>query len=193
MQVTIRKEEGYELALYGLSLSFKDRIILFEDWWTPERFARMKDLAVINAPKAGGHNKFLESITVWCDIEMPRFWWQEFDTYRVGTSKQSESSMHCLIKRDLTPYDFDGETIDLDYLQKLNSMPRETKDDLIILKRMLPEGYLQRRLVNTNYQVFRNIIKQRYNHTLIHWQFFIDKILSQVLHPELLPNKKGEG
>ena len=54
----------------------------------------------------GGHNKFLESIVVWIDITAPRYFWSQFDTYRVGTSKQSESTMHTIMKRHLTKDDF---------------------------------------------------------------------------------------
>ncbi|MCK9240314.1 hypothetical protein [Desulfocurvus sp.] len=50
------------------------------------------------APLDKGHNKVLESMCVWLDVRMPRYWWQEFDTYRVGVTKQSESTMHILIR-----------------------------------------------------------------------------------------------
>ena len=56
--------------------------------------------------KGGGHDKFLESIQVWFVMDMPRYFWQEFDTYRVGGSKQSESTMYTLGKRKLSTSDF---------------------------------------------------------------------------------------
>ena len=98
MKVKVLEEAGYEWALLGLSKSFKDRAIPHEDWWTYERFEKLNKTAKGMAFNDGGHNKFLESIVVWLDIEAPRGWWQEFDTYRVGTTKQSESTIHTIAK-----------------------------------------------------------------------------------------------
>lgn len=47
--------------------------------------------------KDGGHNKFLESVILWLDVNAPLYWWTEADTYRLST-KQSESTMHTLEK-----------------------------------------------------------------------------------------------
>ena len=60
------------------------------------------------------------------------------------------------------------------------------KGDITLLKLALPEGFLQRRLVCTNYKVLRNIIAQRTGHRLKFWQQFIDDVIAQVDHPELL-------
>ena len=62
----------------------------------------------------------------------------------------------------------------------------EAKGDINNLKMNLPEGFLQRRLVCTNYKVLRNIIAQRTGHRLKWWQAFVDEVVSQVQHPELL-------
>lgn len=90
MKIDVLFEAGYEQALYGLSLSFKDRSISRKTWWTADRFSSMRKLASKLYKMDGGHNKFLESIVVWLDVEASRAWWQEFDTYRIGTTKQSE-------------------------------------------------------------------------------------------------------
>ena len=50
--------------------------------------------------KAGNeHMKFMRQIQVWTDITMPRYWWSEFDTYKVGTSANSTSTMHKLFNK----------------------------------------------------------------------------------------------
>ena len=50
--------------------------------------------------KAGNeHMKFMRQIQVWADITMPRYWWSEFDTYKVGTSANSTSTMHKLFNK----------------------------------------------------------------------------------------------
>ena len=87
MKLTVLKESGFEEALLGLSLSFDS-----------EPSKRVADKL---AWKGGGESKFLESIVVWIDLDAPRYWWAQFDTYRVGISKQSESSIHTLMRRAL--------------------------------------------------------------------------------------------
>ena len=131
--------------------------------------------------KDGGHNKFLESIVVWLDIHAPRYWWQQFDTYRVGMTKQSSSTVHTLLQDVLTQYDF-VEPIPQDFLWQLNNYIE--RDQLLTVKAMLPEGFLQRRICCTNYQTLRRIIKQRQNHKLPEWQRFSTAILLQIDHKE---------
>lgn len=187
MQVKILREEGYELALRGMAYSFKDRAEPVDEWWVAKQ-ERAHQRAPKLAPMDGGHNKFLESIVLWVDVEAPRSFWQEFDTYRVGTTKQSESTMHTLSKREPLDEDFeDGTSIKM--IDAFKAVWHEAKGDITVLKENLPEGFLQRRLVCTNYKVIRNIIFQRDNHRYKRWQTFIDAIKVQVEHPELLSEK----
>ena len=184
MKVDIIEEAGHEWALYGMALSYKDRKLNPEDWWPSQR-AKAEKRAVILAGKAGGHNKFLESICVWLDIEAPRAWWSEMDTYRVGTTKQSESTMHTLSKRPPERDDFEEGTDDYQ-IQGFIVLWEQVKSDIHRLKMNLPEGFLQRRVICTNYKVLRNIIWQREGHRLKLWQTFIDEVLVQAEHPEYL-------
>lgn len=179
MQVEVIKEEGYEEALYGLSLSFKDRSVSFQDWWTEERFSKMEKVAKALAHKDGGHNKFLRQIQLWVDIEAPRCWWSEFDTYKVGTVAQSESTMHTLSKREPAVGDFEEGTHP-DTILAFKTAWKASQGDITALKMNLPEGFLQRRLVTMNYQTLREIVRQREGHRLKQWQIFIDEMLAQV-------------
>ena len=62
--------------------------------------------------KAGNdHGKFLRMINVTLDITAPRFWWTEFDTYRVGVEKNSCSTMHTIHKKPFDREDFSIEHI----------------------------------------------------------------------------------
>ena len=131
-----------------------------------------------------GRAKFLESIVMWIDINAPRYWWSEFDTYRVGTSKQSESTMHTL-KKELLTHDNFEEPIDESYLTHLNELIAFGAD-IGKLKNALPEGFLQRRIVCTNYKVLRNMIKQREQHRLKQWRYFCNIILETCHHKEFL-------
>ena len=56
----------------------------------------------------------------------------------------------------------------------------------------LPSGFLECRVVNTNYKVLQNIIFQRQNHRSQKWNIFIEQLLKQLQHPEFLVNNQGE-
>ena len=197
MKVKVLKEAGYEEALYGMSLSFKDRSISKEDWWTEDRFEKLCKKSEVQHKMDGGHNKFLESIQMWIELEAPRGFWQEYDTYRVGVSKQSDSSMHTIQKRLLTADDFepgtDSRAIDIlneiltEVTDNFSTKGRLTGEALQKVKWNIPEGFLQNRVVCLNYKVLRAMILQRHDHKLSQWQIFIDNVRDQCAHPELLP------
>ena len=53
--------------------------------------------------KAGTPNdKFLRQIFVSVDITAPLYWWKEMDTYKVGTTANSTSTMHKLASTPIT-------------------------------------------------------------------------------------------
>ena len=218
MQVKVLREAGYEEALLGLSLSFYDHKIPLVDWnvldvkyavnplehhrsivkndwyfWTDKKYQRAAHRAKALAFKGGGHNKFLESITVWLYIQAPRCWWSEYDTYRVGMTKNSSSTMHTLDKRETEPLiDYEHGT-SFKAIEEFNNCLRLYKDpmspiyrDITRLKLNLPEGFLQERQVTTNYMTLQNILNQREGHRLRFWNTHRDELLAQLSYPELL-------
>ena len=62
------------------------------------------DLDLAQRLIAGGqpHRKFLRQIMVSVDITAPLYWWKEFDTYKVGTTANSTSTMHKLASTPIT-------------------------------------------------------------------------------------------
>jgi len=188
-------EEGYEFALYGLSLSFAEEGTALTGW-DEQKMEQMKRLAPKQAHRDGGHNKFLESMITWFHIRAPRGWWQEYDTYRLET-KQSASTMHTIQKRGLTPKDYEEGTdhrmIDLFneiLFQETEGFTsgRLSGNQLQHVKWSLPEGYLQTRQVRISYKTLRGMILQRKTHRLEQWQFFLTEALRQVDHQDLLPS-----
>ena len=171
MKIQILKEYGYIESLLGLSLNKNSDI------------EKMTEVARRLSNKDAGHNKFLESIFVWVDLTAPRYFWQEFDTYRVGISKQSESTIHTGKKKILKQEDF-VTPIPENYLELLNEI--RLSGDLQYLKALLPEGFLQRRLVCMNYKCLRNIYQQRKNHTLLEWKEFCAFFEKNLEHFEFL-------
>ena len=75
------------------------------------------------------------------------------------------------------------ETIDV-MVDLALSLDEDRYSKLHRLKRMLPEGFLQRRIMCCNYKVLRNMIQQRFMDPFMHWRKFIQQIISHVEHPE---------
>lgn len=69
------------------------------------------DLSLMRRLAAAGsdHRKFMRMITVYADIIAPRYWWTEYDTYKVGTVANSCSTMHKIADKEFTLDDFSYE------------------------------------------------------------------------------------
>lgn len=133
--------------------------------------------------KAGSdHSKFMRMINVTIDITAPLYWWKEFDTYKVGTVRNSCSTMHKIADKEFTLDDFSHEHLlecgfnnSLIYvIQCLNSWREkylETKDKKYWWQmiQLLPSSYNQRATVQLNYAVLRNMYHSRKNHKLDEW------------------------
>lgn len=190
MNVNKIEEAGYQSALLGVSYNKKQPV------------DKMAPVAEKLAFYDGGHNKFLESIIVWLEVQGPRYWWQEADTFRLST-KQSESTMHTL-KKELLEVNMSDTGAVADYLAEnfeqgscsvdtLAYIQRAVADDdLVEIKKRLPEGFLQKRLWCMSYKTLRNVILQRRNHRLPHWKSFVKQVLALVEHPELLPGLRDK-
>lgn len=183
MKVEVLAEHGYDIALKGMSYSFMDNNEDTDEWW-PEQRIKAQKRSLLLAGKGGGHNKFLESIMVWVDINASRAFWQEFDTYRIGVTKQSTSTMHKLEKRRPTYEDFEPTTS----IRIIDTFIEiwDTKPGILELKHNLPEGYLQRRIVCLNYMSIRNIYHQRLRHRYYLWGTMLGSLVSQLEHPGLI-------
>jgi len=169
---------GFDRAMRGLARSYNQ---------SPES---MPEVALKLGPKDLGHNKFLESIVVWMEIEAPRFWWSEFDTYRgdlddmKGITKQSDSTMHTLKRQPLEQSNFEYGILQ-EYLIYLNKQIKANQP-IELLKNDLPDGFLQGRTVCCSYKVLRNIILQRWNHKLPQWKYFCSEVYDNLSHNHYL-------
>lgn len=150
------------------------------------RVVGMNDRALMKKlVKAGAdHAKFMRMINVTMDITAPLYWFKEYDTYKVGTVANSCSTMHKIADKEFTASDFSCEHLlaeNVVYfgktLERLNSARRnflETndKDYWWQMIQLLPSGYNQKRTVQLNYAVLRNIYHARKNHKLDEWRDF---------------------
>ena len=159
------------------------------------------------------HRKFLRQIMVSVDITAPLYWWKEFDTYKVGTTANSTSTMHKLASTpitkdcfemddycgDLVYFTYDGDSL-IDYtvndimnniiedLEQLRQKYNETKDKRYWkeLIRWLPNGWLQTRTVTMNYENLRSMYHQREYHKLSEWHQFCEWVAELPYAKELI-------
>jgi thymidylate synthase ThyX len=179
MKTIILEESGHEWAMLGLSLNKNQPV------------HKMHKVADKLAKVDGGHNKLLEHITVVLDITAPRYFWSEFDTYRVGISKNSESTMHTLVRQGLCPQHFEAGDVMDEVLRELNHLigayevatPEYREEICLKIKRKLPEGFLQRRIVTTNYKTLRNMYWRRAEHRLPEWRSFCKHLVDNLKEP----------
>ena len=189
---------GWEAAIRGMrnpmnswdkSDSYENYTVTYEDY-SEIRFPYYRvgagDLSLMKKlVKAGtDHSKFMRMINVTFDITAPLYWWKEFDTYKVGTVRNSCSTMHKVTSKEFTLDDFSHEQLtDL----AIERWLEPTIEGLNIARQMyiekdgkskaawwqiiqlLPSSYNQRATIQLNYAVLRNIYHSRKNHKLDEW------------------------
>lgn len=161
------------------------------------------------------HSKFMRQIFTSVDITAPLYWWKEADTYKVGTTANSTSTMHKLTSKPFEKSDFEfdlgtdlkvdsivprmggkyGQLFYSDFQEDLIDMCEffrkrfvETKDKRYwrALVQILPNAYLQTRTWTANYAILRNIYFQRKDHKLQEWHQFCDWIKKLPYSKELI-------
>lgn len=151
--------------------------------------------------KAGDeHRKYLRQIFVSFDITAPLYFFKEFDTYKVGTTSNSCSTMHKIHSKEFTLEDFSHEhlfgnpderdvdeaigilNLTIDMLNRYREEYIRTKDKDIWwqLIQLLPSSYNQRRTITMSYENVVNILKQRSNHKLDEWRDFCEIMRSEL-------------
>ena len=185
---------GFEAAIRGMrnpmnSWSRSDsncKTIIRDNGKYVEDFIGNNDLKLMKQlAKAGSvHAKYRRMITVTCDITAPMFWWAEYDTYKVGTVRNSCSKMHKIHSQELLNEDFSCEgcreigswaTLCFVTVQntcnKLRQKYNETKEKKYwrALIELLPESYNQRATVQLNYEVLAGMYYWRKDHKLDAW------------------------
>ena len=159
------------------------------------------DMGLAKRLIAGGseHRKFLRQIFVTVDITAPLYYFKEFDTYRIGVTENSTSTMHKLASTPITldcfelgDYSPELDMIDdvplglrvdsfIDDLEQMRQKYLMTNDKRYWkeLVRWLPNGWVQTRTVTMNYENLLSMYHQRRNHKLTEWSIdFINFIKS---------------
>lgn len=146
------------------------------------------------------HRKFMRMIVVYADVTAPLYWWKEFDTYKVGTVRNSCSTMHKIQDKEFTIDDFSHEhltgatdslwvnadgrdfmcsawdfcQITCDVLNHYRELYLETKDKKYWWQmiQLLPSSYNQKATLMLNYEVLSNMYHSRKAHKLDEWREF---------------------
>lgn len=203
---------GFEAAIRGMRNPMNSWHKSDSDWCEELKFCRVpietckeiggycignKDLKLMkNLAKAGPvHAKYRRMITVTCDITAPLYWWKEFDTYKVGTVRNSCSTMHKIASKEFTLDDFSCEhlwdtasmnlkdTIDVlntfrNAFNQPHSNGKYKKDCWWQMIQLLPSSYNQRATVQLNYEVLAEMYYWRKDHKLDEWHTFCEWIES---------------
>ena len=180
------------------------------------------DLKLLNnLAKAGSDEaKFRRMIVVYVDITAPMYWWKEADTYKVGTVRNSCSTMHKIHAKEFTLEDFSTEHLTdsaKDEMQNVIDMLNESRewylkydfmrdidkelfDSAIKSKKdlwwqmiqLLPSSYNQQATLMLNYEVLANMYHARKNHKLDEWREFCEMIENLPYSELITVNAEGD-
>jgi len=187
---------GWEAAIRGMRNpmnSWKKIDSVFSPYYAHGVSIGENDLALMKRlVKAGSdHAKFLRMINLTADVTAPLYWWKEFDTYKIGTVANSCSTMHKIADKEFTLDDFSHEHLFapgilecvikelnfyrkcyIDYDERTDNAKPSKKELWWQLVQLLPSSYNQKRTVQLNYAVLRNMYHARRNHKLDEWRDF---------------------
>ena len=136
----------------------------------------------LGTTKSGeGHDNFLKGIIVQFDVSAPLYWWKQAQRYHWFDFISSQSTMHCLLKFDITNQCVTEtnkkilkivEQVKSEYL----AIPDELKEEKIKKWRELvastPCGFVLGASMTTNYQQLKTMYMQRRYHKLKEWHEF---------------------
>lgn len=164
------------------------------------------DLACRLVHAGSDHRKFLRQIIVSVDITAPLYWWKEFDTYKVGTTANSCSTMHKIHSKPFERSDFSCDKMDDGALKLLDTVieymeeqriafceDKTNKQSWFNIIQTLPTSYNQMRTVTLNYENLINIYYARRFHKLDEWHTLCDWIMSLPYAEQLIAVKSESG
>ena len=168
----------------------------------------INDLDLMNRLYKAGteHRKYLRMIITTMDVSCHHAWWAEFDTYKIGTVRNSCSKMHKIHVKEFVADDFSTEGIEecggrtsevfvcvLNELERLRRLFNETHEKKYwrAIIELLPMGYNIKATVQFSYENVMAMIKQRENHKLDEWREFVG-ILKDLPYVREITGKENE-
>ena len=192
----LQNEEGTCMPLDGLCDKYPGFVV------GPNDLGLMKKLY-----KAGPeHRKFMRQLMISMDIESNQPWWLQFDTMKVGITKNSCSKMHKIHVKEFDKEDFScegiiecggmvsdcfGEVLNtLEFLRNTFNATGEKKYWRAMIE-LLPSGYNLRATVTMNYENAVTIIRQRTGHKMFEWNEFV-KVLKDLPYMKEIIGEENE-
>lgn len=184
MKIELIDVRGFIPAIFGMRLSMQsegDSIYFghkkMSDGAKVELIGEEDKALMLKLAKAGdSHGAFMRMIQVWIRLKASRMWWHQWDKYKFqhfmyDVEERSASTMHT-IHKDKLEYTNNVvyEATDLVDILIDAYKNNPTEEQFMMIKENLPEGLLQERIVNLNYQTLRTIYQDRQNHRLPEWK-----------------------
>lgn len=208
-----KSDSHYECREYEKLSEDDHKTYLVDDFTIgPNDFALMKKLVAAGTD----HSKFMRMIHVQCDWEAPLYWWKEADTYKVGTVRNSCSTMNKITEHEFTMDMFSHEhlfdfcpsehhnstdilEITIDHLNAMRKVLNSLDQDDPLRKeywwqiiQLLPSSYNQKATMDLNYQVLRNMYHSRKNHKQDEWRVDFCNWVKTLPYSELITMTKKE-
>jgi hypothetical protein len=172
MEITTYSVQGFYCAAYGARLSYGGTSLakLDSDLATDTLgYADCKLLSKL-IQRGDSHAKAMRMVDVKFRIVANTKFFMQLDQYKVDTVSLSTSTMHTIMKRELTQQDF-STPVEKRYLEYLYFLQRGKEFKLLIDS--LPMSYLYTRVMKLNYQTLRNIYLDRKGHRYDYWEEFL--------------------
>jgi len=185
MRIELIDVRGFIPAIWGMRLSMQSEedSSYLTNIGVAERVGPKDKALMLKLVKAGDFcSAFMRMIQVWVRLKASRMWWRQWDKYKFqhfmyDVEEQSTNIMHIIADDELefaewTPKDVIDSTIDKQtvYRVRKKMIGDEKEEAFFRLEYSLPEGLLQERIVNLNYQTLRIIYQDRQNHRLPEWK-----------------------
>lgn len=170
-------------SVYGLEFAIKAsgnpmRTVINKSSVTDKDISRAVKLGSTQCGQ--GHDNFLKGVIVQMDVTAPLYWWKQAQRYHWFDFVSSQSTMHCLLKFDVTSQCVDHtdkriiniiDEMIKEYLSLENDDPKR-KELWYQIVASLPCGFCLGASMTTNYQQLKTMYNQRKFHKLEEWKIF---------------------
>ena len=179
MNFNIGKTEVYGLEFAVKASGNPMRTVLNREENTEKDYLRAVKLGTTRGGE--GHDNYLKGIVVEFDITAPLYWWKQAQRYHFFEYVSSQSTMHCLLKFDISAQCVEETNEDvLKLVEKIkdeyNLIPDSEKELKYKKWRELvastPCGFCLGATMVTNYQQLKTMYNQRKEHKLVEWREF---------------------
>ena len=179
MNFNIGKTEVYGLEFAVKASGNPMRTVLNREENTEKDYLRAVKLGATRGGE--GHDNYLKGIVVEFDITAPLYWWKQAQRYHFFEYVSSQSTMHCLLKFDISAQCVEETNKDvLKLIEKIkdeyNLIPDSEKELKYKKWRELvastPCGFCLGATMVTNYQQLKTMYNQRKEHKLVEWHEF---------------------